>query len=206
MPRPTLRRPLRLRSRITVQRALQSFADPPGPDELICQARGSRGGNKVDVMLPDGYHALVILPAKFRKQIWIRKGGFVIVQVTRDEEDEEGQRSFNGEIVRVLLKDDEKHLRALEGGTHWPERWCITDGDGDGDGYGDGYGDDRDDRDNRDDRDGLPCLSIRCTRESFIDYVGELLAPCFVRQFCGMDETAHTEQKILTKLMNSAAR
>ncbi len=106
-------------------------------------------------MLPDGYHALVILPAKFRKQIWIRKGGFVIVQVTRDEEDEEGQRSFNGEIVRVLLKDDEKHLRALEGGTHWPERWCITDGDGDGDGYGDDRDnrDDRDDNEDRDDRD-----------------------------------------------------
>ena len=32
---------------------------------------------------------------------------------------------------------------------------------------------------NRDDSDGFPCLSIRCTRESFIDYVGELLAPCF---------------------------
>jgi bifunctional DNA-binding transcriptional regulator/antitoxin component of YhaV-PrlF toxin-antitoxin module len=84
----------------------------------------------VDVVLPDGYHALVILPAKFRKQIWIRKGGFVIVQVALDEEDEKGQRSFNGEIVRVLLKDDEKHLRGLEGGKYWPEKWRINDGDG----------------------------------------------------------------------------
>ena len=80
-------------------------------------------------MLPDGYHALVILPAKFRKQIWIRKGGFVIVQVTLDEEDGAGQRSFNGEIVRVLLKDDEKHLRGLDGGKYWPERWCLDDGE-----------------------------------------------------------------------------
>jgi len=86
----------------------------------------------VDVMLPDGHHALVILPAKFRKQIWIRKGGFVIVQVTVDEEDGNGQRSFNGEIVRVLLRDDEKHLRSLEGGAHWPERWSLDDRDGEG--------------------------------------------------------------------------
>ena len=83
-------------------------------------------------MLPDGHHALVILPAKFRKQIWIRKGGFVIVQVTVDEEDGNGQRSFNGEIVRVLLRDDEKHLRSLEGGAHWPERWSLDDRDGEG--------------------------------------------------------------------------
>ena len=41
---------------------------------------------------------------------------------------------------------------------------------------------------------------------NLITHIGELLAPCFVRQFCGMDETAHTDQKILTKLMNSAAR
>ncbi len=86
----------------------------------------------MDVMLPDGHHALVILPAKFRKQIWIRKGGFVIVQVTVDEEDGNGQRSFNGEIVRVLLRDDEKHLRSLEGGAHWPERWSLDDRDGEG--------------------------------------------------------------------------
>ena len=119
------------------QRALQSYAEPPGPDEIICQARGSRGGNKVDVLLPDGFQALVILPAKFRKQIWIRKGSFVIVQVTADEENEKGERTFNGEIVRVLLKDDEKHLRTLEGGTYWPERWCVSepqDGDDDADG------------------------------------------------------------------------
>ena len=83
-------------------------------------------------MLPDGFQALVILPARFRKQIWIRKGSFLIVEVIQDEE-KDGERVFNGEIVRVLLKDDEKHLRALDGGTWWPERWSVTDDDRDTD-------------------------------------------------------------------------
>jgi probable RNA-binding protein EIF1AD len=108
-----------------IQRALQEYAEPPGESEMICQARGSRGSNKIDVLLPDGLEALVILPAKFHKKIWIRKGSFVIVQVIQDEIDDKGSRTFNGEIVRVLLKDDEKHLRSLEGGKHWPELWCL---------------------------------------------------------------------------------
>ena len=109
-----------------IQRALQEYAEPPRADEIICQARGSRGSNKIDVMLPDGFEALVILPAKFHKKIWVRKGSFVIVQVIQDETDDRGERTFNGEISRVLLKDDEKHLRCLEGGKYWPERWCLA--------------------------------------------------------------------------------
>jgi len=80
----------------------------------------------VDVMLPDGFQALVILPARFRKQIWIRNGGFLIVEVIEDVE-RGGERVFNGEIVRVLLKDDEKHLRGLDGGVWWPERWSVRE-------------------------------------------------------------------------------
>ena len=38
-----------------------------------------------------------------------------------------GERVFNGEIVRVLLKDDEKHLRGLDGGVWWPERWSVRE-------------------------------------------------------------------------------
>ena len=109
-----------------LQQALQSYASPPGPNEVICRAQGSRGGNKVDVMLPDGFQALVILPARFRKQIWIRNGGFLIVEVIEDAE-RGGERVFNGEIVRVLLKDDEKHLRGLDGGVWWPERWSVRE-------------------------------------------------------------------------------
>jgi len=77
-------------------------------------------------MLPDGFQALVILPARFRKQIWIRNGGFLIVEVIEDVE-RGGERVFNGEIVRVLLKDDEKHLRGLDGGVWWPERWSVRE-------------------------------------------------------------------------------
>ena len=80
----------------------------------------------MDVMLPDGFQALVILPARFRKQIWIRNGGFLIVEVIEDAE-RGGERVFNGEIVRVLLKDDEKHLRGLDGGVWWPERWSVRE-------------------------------------------------------------------------------
>ena len=103
--------------------ALMEYAEPPDASkgEYICRALGSRGSNKIDVELPDGHQALVILPAKFHKKIWIGKGTFVIVQASDDGIDEDGKRSFNGEIVRVLMKDDEKYLKSL--GSVWPERF-----------------------------------------------------------------------------------
>jgi probable RNA-binding protein EIF1AD len=111
-----------------IKSALQEYAEPPGEDEHICKALGSRGSNKIDVELPDGHTALVILPARFHKKIWIRKGSFVIVKAVRDEE-EEGERFFTGEIVRVLLKDDVKYLKTLkkDGKDVWPSRFSTPE-------------------------------------------------------------------------------
>lgn len=125
-----------------ISKALMEYADPPEDGEYICRALGSRGNNKIDVELPDdGHHALVILPAKFHKKIWIRKGSFVIVKAHDDRVEADGTRFFNGEIVRVLLKDDEKYLKGLD--SVWPTRflgsveekedesWEGSDSDGD---------------------------------------------------------------------------
>ena len=111
-----------------IKSALQEYAEPPGEDECICKALGSRGSNKIDVELPDGHTALVILPARFHKKIWIRKGSFVIVKAVRDDV-EEGERFFTGEIVRVLLKDDVKYLKTLkkDGEDVWPSRFSTPD-------------------------------------------------------------------------------
>lgn len=109
-----------------IKSALQEYAEPPGEDECICRALGSRGSNKIDVELPDGHKALVILPARFHKKIWIRKGSFVIVKAIRDEE-EDGERFFTGEIVRVLLKDDVKYLKSLKKDNVWPPRFTDDD-------------------------------------------------------------------------------
>lgn len=112
-----------------IKSALQEYAEPPGEGECICKALGSRGSNKIDVELPDGHTALVILPARFHKKIWIRKGSFVIVKAVRD--DVEGdERFFTGEIVRVLLRDDVKYLKTLKkegGGDVWPSRFGASD-------------------------------------------------------------------------------
>lgn len=146
-----------------IKKALQEFAEPPVEDECICKAFGSRGSNKIDVELPDGHRALVILPAKFHKKIWIRKGSYVIVKAIEDSKTEGGERFFNGEIVRVLLKDDEKHLKSLEGPV-WPERFC------DGSTVDDGYTSEEEEGEEEED---LPEHLRRVENRKIIHYIEE---------------------------------
>lgn len=99
------------------QQALHEFPEKPNDSQSICKARGSRGSNIIEVERPDGKTTLCLLPAKFHKKIWIRRGSFVIVESNEAVEDER----ITGQIVRVLMKDDIKYLQSLEG--VWPQRF-----------------------------------------------------------------------------------
>ena len=66
---------------------------------------------------PDGKSTLVLLPAKFNKKLWVRRGGFVII----DEVDAEatGDNRVTGTIVSVLFDADVRQLKKL------PGVWCV---------------------------------------------------------------------------------
>lgn len=58
----------------------------------------------------DGSSALVLLPARFRKKIWVRRGSYLIVEQTPHADNTSRER-ISGSIETVLSKEDIKELQ-----------------------------------------------------------------------------------------------
>jgi aerobic-type carbon monoxide dehydrogenase small subunit (CoxS/CutS family) len=44
-----------------------------------------RGSNVIEVQLPDGEESLAILPTRFRKLIWVKRGDYLLVSSSSGE-------------------------------------------------------------------------------------------------------------------------
>ncbi|XP_075795150.1 putative RNA-binding protein EIF1AD isoform X3 [Pelodiscus sinensis] len=76
------------------------------------QVLGTPGNNLHEVETAEGTRFLVSMPTKFRKNIWIKRGDFLLVDPI-----EEGEK-VKAEINFVLYKD---HMRYLKKEGLWPE-------------------------------------------------------------------------------------
>jgi probable RNA-binding protein EIF1AD len=95
MPRPH-------RELIATERAT---ATPPAelePGHVITRVVRIMGKNLYSVAEPAGKTLLVELPARFRSTIWIKRGGFVIVD---KEAFDERENKLDGEIVNVIREE-----------------------------------------------------------------------------------------------------
>lgn len=72
------------------------------------------------VGFPDGRRTLVLLPARFHKKLWIKRGNYLIVE----ESCEGGDAAVTGQIVHVLFADDVKQLKKVPG--VWPSEFSGT--------------------------------------------------------------------------------
>uniref|UniRef100_A0A4W5L8J0 Probable RNA-binding protein EIF1AD n=1 Tax=Hucho hucho TaxID=62062 RepID=A0A4W5L8J0_9TELE len=77
---------------------------------------GSRGNNLHEAVTAQGENFLISMPPKFRKNLWIKRGDYVIVDPI-----EEGEK-VRGEISFILYRDHIQHLQKL---SLWPE--AFTD-------------------------------------------------------------------------------
>lgn len=88
----------------------------PGEDEKIARVVATRGGNQFEICLPsDKTIHLAILPTKFHKLVWVKRGDFVLVEVGTDSASdniESDVRGFRHMISHILYKDQIKHLKA----------------------------------------------------------------------------------------------
>lgn len=84
----------------------------PEDGEHIVKILGGRGNNLHEVEAADGTKYLVSMPTKFRKNVWVKRGDFVIVSPI-----EEGDK-VKGEIVYILYK---KQIKYLKSERLWPE-------------------------------------------------------------------------------------
>ena len=84
----------------------------PGDNQKIVRVVGGRGNNLHQVMEADETTTyLVSMPTKFRKNVWIKRGDFCVVEPI-----EEGDK-VKAEITRILYKDQIRYIRK-EG--QWP--------------------------------------------------------------------------------------
>ena len=95
--------------------------DLPEPEQGECIAKvvATRGGNQFDVLVAGGLETptpqLAILPTKFHKLIWVKRGDFCIVRTGDMKDERSGVRYL---ITHVLYKDQIKHLQSKK---LWPE-------------------------------------------------------------------------------------
>ncbi|KAL8694847.1 MAG: hypothetical protein Q9218_000607 [Villophora microphyllina] len=94
----------------------QETSSPPAsldPGQVIARVRKAEGKNLYSVELPAGAKPLLVeLPSRFRSQIWIKRGGYVLVD-TNTFVDRENK--LDGEIINVVR--DEKEWRKQ---AYWP--------------------------------------------------------------------------------------
>lgn len=134
--------------------------DPPESNQLIVRILSSRGNNLHEVESaepiagddnntsnnPDEnlYRFLVSMPTKFRKNVWVKRGDFVIVAPI-----DEGDK-VKAEIIRILTS---QHIKEFTKMGIWPTKF-TTKGINNGSAYASNYSNDpsyTNDDDNDDD-------------------------------------------------------
>ncbi|XP_074662220.1 putative RNA-binding protein EIF1AD [Tubulanus polymorphus] len=78
----------------------------PRNDQSIVKVVSPRGNNLHEVITPNGEKYLVSMPTKFRKNVWIKRGDFVMVDAI-----EEGDK-VKAEIIAILYKEQIKHIKS----------------------------------------------------------------------------------------------
>ena len=98
------------RPKRTLLATAEETSTPPailGEDQAIAKVKKAEGNNLYSVELPSGQESLLVeLPSRFRSQIWIKRGGYVVVDTSAFEERD---NKLDGEIINVVR--NEKHWR-----------------------------------------------------------------------------------------------
>ena len=91
-----------------------SEVEPPSGEQTIGRLLQTRGNNLHQVEDSDGRVYLASMPPKVRRNIWVRRGTFLLLEPIA-----EGDK-VRAEVVRVLSRDHVAELRRIGA---WPERF-----------------------------------------------------------------------------------
>jgi len=95
-----------------VTREVEQDLTLPQPGQTIVKVVAGRGNNLHEVVNEKEETFLVSMPTKFRKNVWIKRGDFVLVTPI-----EEGDK-VKAEIISILYKDQIKYIKNEK---LWPE-------------------------------------------------------------------------------------
>ncbi|KAI1436150.1 putative S1-like domain-containing protein [Xylaria sp. CBS 124048] len=107
------------RPRRNLRAAVEEATSPPDelmPHQQVARLIKAEGDNRYSCLLPSQKTVLVELASRFHKTIWLKRGGYVIVQLTPAEE---MTGKVEGEIVNIV--SDEKPWRKQ---SYWPEEFA----------------------------------------------------------------------------------
>ncbi|KAI9741442.1 MAG: hypothetical protein M1818_004248 [Claussenomyces sp. TS43310] len=111
-----MRRPKR-----NVQAAAEETSTPPSSlstTQSIARVLKAAGNSLYSCVLPDSTEILVELPSRFRNTIWIKRGGYVLVD-TKDGHVRDNK--IDGEIINVVRGEREWRKSAF-----WPKQFVRT--------------------------------------------------------------------------------
>ncbi|XP_012288107.1 probable RNA-binding protein EIF1AD [Orussus abietinus] len=97
-----------------VMKEVEEDMNVPTETQTIVQILESRGNNLHEVTDFSGERYLVSMPTKFRKNIWIKRGDYVLVEPIS-----EGDK-VKAEIVRILTRNHIKYYRSQN---CWPKEF-----------------------------------------------------------------------------------
>jgi len=101
-----------------VTREVETELTLPQEGQSIVKVVAGRGNNLHEVSDHAGHSFLVSMPTKFRKNVWIKRGDFVIVTHI-----EEGDK-VKAEISTILYKDQ---ISFIKSENQWPEGFSSQD-------------------------------------------------------------------------------
>lgn len=93
---------------------------PPTKEQSIVQVLAGRGNNLHLVAPASGESYLASMPTKFRRNVWIKRGDYLLVEPIP-----EGDK-VKAEIVTIITRDHEKYYRELG---IWPPEFDKTGGE-----------------------------------------------------------------------------
>lgn len=106
------------RPKRAVMETIEATITPPDTlpeSHHIARVIKAEGKNLYSAQLPDGKEVLAELEPKFRSTVWIRRGGFVVVDMSAMAD---RNNKLDGEIVNVVR--EEKEWRKMP---YWPKEF-----------------------------------------------------------------------------------
>lgn len=103
--RITTAMPPRGPSKRSVQQTAELTSTPPDeltPTQQICKVVKANGNNLYNCETVEGKVFLAELPTRFRSKIWMKRGGYVVVDFVPMEE---RKNKIEGEIVNVVREE-----------------------------------------------------------------------------------------------------
>ncbi|KAF0981098.1 hypothetical protein FDP41_012886 [Naegleria fowleri] len=110
------------KTRKNIQNTLFDEAPEISETQSIVRVVSTRGTNQIEVEYPvTKERILVILPTKFNKLVWVKKGDYVVISTDRSEQN---KGKIKGFVDHILLSH---HVKSLKKQGQWPLEFETND-------------------------------------------------------------------------------